>query len=59
MTYSKGDLLLDEYLDKTDDDQLYVVEAIIDERRRGKKREFRIKWEVCHSYSQLFHMHDT
>ena len=47
MTYKAGDLLLDEYLDKTDDDQLYVVEAIVDERRRGKKREFRIKWEVC------------
>ena len=48
MTYKAGDFLLGNYLDKTDDDQLYVVEAIIDERRRGKKREFRIKWEVRH-----------
>ena len=47
MTYKTGDLLIDEYLNKTDDDQLYVVEAIVDERRRGKKREFRVKWEVC------------
>ena len=37
---------MEEYLDKTDDDQLYEVEAIIDERRRGKAREFRVKWKV-------------
>jgi hypothetical protein len=51
MTYKEGDLLVEEYLDKTDNDQLYEVEEIIDERRWGKVREFRVKWKVRLSHS--------
>jgi len=53
MTYKEDDILVDEYLGKVDDDQLYTVAYIIDERRQGNKREFRVKWEVRRSRAQM------
>ena len=41
-----GDILLENYYGKTDDSQLYEVDYIIDERRHGDKRSFRVKWKV-------------
>ena len=53
MTYKEDDIFVDEYLGKVDDDQLYTVAYIIDERRRGNIREFRVKWEVRCSRAQM------
>lgn len=49
LAYKEGDIRLHDYLGKTDDDQLYELEYIVDERRRGAVRQFRVKWKVCTS----------
>ena len=46
LTYKEGDIPLERYKGKTDDDALYEVDFIIDARRRGNARNFRVKWKV-------------
>ncbi|CAK0779997.1 hypothetical protein CVIRNUC_004909 [Coccomyxa viridis] len=44
-TYEEGDIPLESYKGKTDDSALYEVDFIIDERRHGNTRNFRVKWK--------------
>ena len=46
LTYEDGDIPLESYKGKTDDSALYEVDFIIDERRHGNTRNFRVKWKV-------------
>ena len=46
LTYEEGDIPLESYKGKTDDSALYEVDFIIDERRHGNTRNFRVKWKV-------------
>ena len=46
LTYEEGDIPLESYKGKTDDSALYEVDFIIDERRHGNTRSFRVKWKV-------------
>ena len=44
--FSANDKLLDAYKDLPTTDEEYVIEAILDERRRGVETAFRVKWRV-------------
>ena len=46
LTCEEGDIPLGNYKGKTDDSALYEVDFIIDERRHGNTRSFRVKWKV-------------
>ena len=46
LTHEEGDIPLESYKGKTDDSALYEVDFIIDERRHGNTRNFRVKWKV-------------
>ena len=46
LTCEEGDIPLESYKGKTDDSALYEVDFIIDERRHGNTRSFRVKWKV-------------